>query len=677
MHLMISGITLGLCFSLTSAFAQPMVESNPNDALHLDWLDTSVAPGQNFFGYANGTWQKQNPIPPEYASWSSFSVLDKKIQALIHTMLTNAAANHSAKVGSIEQKVGDFYFSGMDEASIDKLGALPLKPDFDRIEAINNLDDLQKVITDLQMMGVDAIFDFGSMQDFKNSKVMIGAAYQGGIGLPDRDYYLKDDKKFQAIRDAYVKHIAKMFVLLGDKPELADKEAAVVMKIEMILAKASMSQVEQRDPLAIYHVMGLNELKKLTPNFSWPRYFNAIGQGKIKSINMAMPAFFQTINEQLTLIPINDWKIYLRWHLIDAYASYLSKPFVDQNFQMASMLSGAKKLLPRWRRVVNTENSILGFAIGKLYVEQYFPAESKKQVKEILGNIRRALENDLQTLSWMTPATRKAALKKLSLIEERVGYPNKWWDYSKLFIDRGPYVLNVMRGSKFYIQRELNKIGKPVDRSEWGMTPQTINAYYDPSMNNINLPAGILQAPFFDPNAPAAVNYGAIGFVIGHELTHGFDDQGAKFDGYGNLKNWWTAEDLKKFEAATDCIVNQFSQYKVDGDLPIQGKLVVGEATADLGGLTLAYRAFRSSKAYKEAKVVDGFTPEQQFFLGAAHVWANNIRPEQERNQATTDPHPPMMYRVNGTLANMPQFQEAFGLKSPSPMINANRCVIW
>ena len=343
---------------------------------------------------------------------------------------------------------------------------------------------------------------------------------------------------------------------------------------------------------------------------------------------------------------------------------------------MASFITGTEKLLPRWKRVVKTENGALGFAIGKMYVDKYFPPSSKKEALEILNDIRQALQQDLKTLSWMTPETRQAALKKLALMEERVGYPDKWRDYSTLTIDRGPFVLNVARANEFLTKRDLKKIGKPVDRSEWAMTPQTINAYYDPSMNNLNIPAGILQPPFFDPKAPAAVNFGAIGFVMGHEMTHGFDDQGAQFDGHGNLKNWWTEADLKKFKAATNCIVEQFSNYKVNGD-PVQGKLVVGEATADLGGLTLAYHAFHNSKYYKNAKTIDGMTPDQQFFLGAAHVWALNIRPEQARNLLTTDPHPPMQYRINGTLANMPQFQAAFSSALKGVMLNKNRCVIW
>jgi putative endopeptidase len=653
------------------------VASDPISTLHLDWRDTQVSPGTDFYTYTNGMWLKQNPVPPEYAVWSSISILQQENLKKIHKILLQAEADKTAKPGSIAQKVGDFYFSGMDEASINKLGLDPLKPELARIAGMTSFQDLQLVITELQGIGVDVLFAFGNMQDFKDSTKMIGAASQSGLGLPNRDYYLKDDKKFQAIRSAYVQHMSKIFVLLSDSPAEAEKEAKVVMDIETKLAKASMSDIEQRDPHAVYHIMTRQELSKLTPNFSWPRYFSDVGLPNLNSINVGMPKFFKTMDNLLVSVSVDDWKSYLRWHLMDSFVPYLSQPFVDQNFWFTSQLTGAKTLLPRWKRVLNTEEGALGFAIGKLYVEQYFPSADKKNVENMLSSIRDVLQKDIQTLPWMTPATRAAALKKLAMMEVRVGYPDKWRDYSKLTVDRGPYVLNVIRATKFLIARNLNKIGKPVDRSEWSMTPQTINAYYDPSMNSINIPAGILQPPFYDPSAPASINYGAIGYVMGHEMTHGFDDQGAQFDGNGNLKDWWTANDLTKFKKATHCIVTQFSKYKVDGDMSVQGKLVVGEATADLGGATLAYRAYKNSDAYKNAKTIDGLTPEQQFFLSAAHVWATNIRPEQARNLVTTDPHPPAKYRVNGTLANMPEFQKAFGLPDSSLMVNGTRCVIW
>ncbi|MGC1182131.1 M13 family metallopeptidase [Legionella sp.] len=648
-----------------------------DNALHMDWLDPTISPAQDFYTYANGNWQKNNPIPPEYSSWGSFNSVSEKMQTLIHQMLIAIAANTKVKQGSIEQKVGDFYFSGMDEGSINQLGIKPLQVEFDRINALKNLTDLQNEIAHLHQIGINVFFGFCSMQDYKNSKKMIATVVQGGLGLPNRDYYLQDKAKFKQIREAYVAHMTKMFELLGDAPQKAATAANTVMKLETQLAQVSMSPVEQRNPHAIYHIMDQEQLAQITPGFSWPAYFAAMGQNNLKSINVAMPDFFKALGTQLNNVPLHDWQIYLRWHLIDDLASYLSKPFVDENFKMLTALTGTEKILPRWKRVVATENGALGFAIGKMYVDRYFSAAAKQQALDILKNIRFVLREDISNLAWMKPETRQAALKKLDLMEERVGYPSKWWDYSSLKIDRGSYVLNVIRANQFLIKRDLDKIGKSIDRSEWAMAPQTVNAYYDSSMNNLNIPAGILQAPFFDPKAPAAVNYGAIGFVMGHEMTHGFDDQGGQFDGNGNLKNWWTPSDLVKFKAATQCIIDQFSHYAVNEDMYVQGKLVVGEATADLGGITIAYRAFHHSNAYKNAKTIDGMSPDKQFFLGAAHVWAMNIRPQQLQNQVTTDPHPPAKYRVNGSLANIPQFQSAFNLPDGSSMVNKQRCVIW
>ncbi len=660
-----------LCYSLGFA-----ASSTRSEALHLDWIDNKIDPGDDFFNYANGNWLKKNPIPSAYASWGVFYVLQEKNQKLIRELLLSASKDKEAKPDSILQKIGDFYYSGMDEALINKTGLQPLQAEFDSIQAIKNIKDLQRVITHLQSIGVNALFNFSSMQDFIDSKKMIGAISQGGLGLPDRDYYLEKNSKFEKIRQAYRQHIAKMLELIGTKPEEAQTAAKSILSLETILAKASLSQTAQREPQAIYHMMDLNDLEKRYPQFAWKRYFSDFAQPELKQINVAMPIFFKTVNEQLANQPLATWKNYLRWQLISSFAPYLSTAFVEENFHMTSILSGKKTLLPRWQRVINTENEVLGFAIGKLYVERYFPPAAKEQVLDILHTIRETLQHDLQTLTWMTTLTRQAALEKLALIEERVGYPDKWWDYSNLKVDRSPYVVNIIRGNRFLIKRDLSKIAKPIDHSEWAMTPQTINAYYDPSMNNINLPAGILQPPFFDPAAPAALNYGAIGFVIGHEITHGFDDQGAKFDGQGNLKNWWTTEDLQKFTAATACIAQQFSRYKIE-DWPVQGQLVVGEASADLGGLTLAYRAFLRSKAYKEAQTIEGFTPQQQFFLGSAHVWAGLVRPEQARHLLMVDPHPPLKYRVNGTLANMPAFQTAFNIPPSSPMVNTTPCTIW
>ena len=651
----------------------------PN-GLHLGWLDRGADPAKDFFTFANGGWQKQNPIPPAYSRWGTFSVLVKQNQEVIRQILEDAAQDARARPGSDERKVGDFYASGMDEKAIDAAGVEPLRPELERIGAMKGPADLRKELAHLQQMGVSALFDFGQMQDFKDSTKVIGAASQGGLGLPDRDYYLEDDPKFRQVRDAYVAHVAAMFELMDDGNATAQAEARTVMDIETRLARASMPRVDQRKPENVYHPMDLRALEGVMPGFSWSGYFADVGHPEITSINLAMPEFFKAMNADLSAVPLDAWKTYLRWHLLHAFAPYLSRPFVDEHFRLTKALTGAQELLPRWQRVVGAEDAALGFAVGKLYVEKKFPPSSRKAVLRILHGIRDALKADLATLAWMSPATRKAALEKLDLMGERIGYPDRWRDYSALRVDRGPYVLNVMRANAFLQRRELAKIGKPVDKDEWSMTPQTVNAYYDPSMNNINFPAGILQPPFFDPKAPAAVNEGALGFVMGHEMTHGFDDQGARFDGHGNLlpePGWWTAADFEKFKAATDCISDHFSRYTVDGDLHVQGKLVTGEATADLGGLTLAWRAFQASPASRQEKAVDGFTPAQQFFLGAAHVWAMNIRPEEARRLVTIDPHPPAVDRVNGTVANMPAFQEAFHVPAGSPMVNADRCVIW
>jgi putative endopeptidase len=672
MRFLIGFFAIGLsCGSLVSQTLVPK-----SDALHLDWLDTHIKPRDNFYAYANAGWQKSHPIPPQYATWGTFSLLHEAIQKKIQQMVIDASKNRTAQPGSIEQKVGDFYFSGMDEPSIEQLGTTPLQDDFQRIEAVNDEQGLQAVITYLQQMGVDVCFGFGSMPDFMNSKERIGTAVQGGLSLPNRDYYLKKDVKFKKIRVAYLQYITKMFQLLGESLVDATAAANVVMRIETDLAKASLSQIEQRDPHAIYHIKEVAQFNAITPHFSWDRYLLAIGHPDIKHMNMGMPGFFKAFNQLLETVSLHDWKIYLRWHLLDSFAPFLSTPFVHQQFMMSSAITGTKELLPRWKRVIATENGALGFAMGRLYVEQYFPSTSKQKVLQMVQNIHQVLRTDLQTLRWMTPTTRAAAIRKIDRMEERVGYPEQWWDYTDLTIDRGPYVLNVKRANQFLNKRDLDKIGKPIDEKEWAMTPQTVNAYYDPSMNQINIPAGILQPPFFDPNAPAAVNYGAIGFVIGHEMTHGFDDEGSQFDANGNLKNWWTQDDLKKFKTSTQCIAKQFSNYKV-GSMAVQGPLVVGEATADLGGVVLAYRAFHASSDYKTAKKIHGFTPDQQFFLGVAHVWAANTRLEQARHLITVDPHPPMMYRVNGTLANMMEFQRAFGITGPSSMVHEHRCLIW
>ncbi|HET7586667.1 MAG TPA: M13 family metallopeptidase [Gammaproteobacteria bacterium] len=660
-----------------AVYAAPGSSNATSDGFNPADLDRSVKPGEDFFQFANGGWREAHPIPPAYSRWGTFNVLHQTNQKRIREILEEAAASADAPEGSIQQKIGDFYASGMDVKGINAAGLKPLKPEFERIDAISNLKELQAELVRLQNMGVDALFGFGQMQDFKDSSQVIGVADQGGLGLPDRSYYLKKDDKSAKLRAAYVDHVADMLMLYGMDKNASEEGAQAIMDIETTLAKASMTRVERRDPDAIYHPTSIRKLEKLTPDFSWQRYFTLVDLPQVESINVTNPKFFKTLNEALTEVPLDEWKVYLRWHLLNRAAPYLSEPFVKKDFEFSSKLTGAKELKPRWERVASAEDRAIGFAVGKIFVDKYFSPQSKKRVTEILNDVESALRDDIMTLDWMSTETKKQALKKLSMITEKIGYPEKWRDYSGLKIDRGPYVLNVLRAAEFETARQLDKIGKPVDRSKWQMTPQTVNAYYDPSMNEIVFPAGILQPPFFNPNAPSAINYGAVGAVMGHEISHGFDDQGSRFDGEGNLRNWWTDEDLKRFKANSQCISDHFSTYTVAGGKHVQGDLVTGEAIGDLGGLTLAYKAYEASDARDHAASVDGFTPEQLFFLGFAHVWASNIRPERVQLQVTVDPHPPARYRVNGTVANMPQFQKAFNLPDSSPMVNDHVCKIW
>jgi len=671
--------TAAFCVALGLALANGVAATEDSaasiSALRASWMDSSVDPLRDFFLHANGKFIRDNPIPAAYSSWGQAQMLNDRNQDQIHGLLQAAAANKAVVPGSEEQKIGDFYASGMDEAGVEKAGIEPLRPELARIAALRQPADLTAALAHLQLIGVDAAFGLGQMQDFSDSTKVIAMAAQGGLGLPDRDYYLKDDAQYVAIRKSYEEHIARMFQLLGDAPPAATASAHAVMALETRLASASMPVEEQRDPHAIYNMRDLAALHREAPAIDWPRYLAAQGVPQLQQLNLAMPKFFSALSHEMTATPMAQWRDYLRWQLVHRFAPYLSKAFVDENFRYVQAVRGTKELLPRWRRVLNAANGALGFAVGHEYVKHYFPPEARNQVVDILHGVREALRADLQTLSWMSPETRTKALEKLALMEERVGYPDVWRDYSKLEIDRGPYVLNVLRSNVFDNQRELAKIGKPVDRSEWAYPPQVINAYYDPSMNNINFLAGILQPPFFDPTGPASYNYGAIGSVIGHEITHGFDDEGSQFDGHGNLVNWWTKEDNEKFQVGVNCIADQFSGYTVDGGLHLKGKLVAGEAIADLGGVLLAYRAFQASPGYAKTPVLGGLNPDQQFFLGFGQVWGEDVRPEQARMWAASDPHPPNNFRVNGTLANVAQFARAFGAGAGA--VDAKRCVIW
>jgi putative endopeptidase len=669
---------LFVAFSLT--LARPAGETTEHGFDFSD-LDRTANACVDFNQFANGGWKAKNPIPAAFPSWGSFNVLAEHNRDVLHEILEDAAKNTGAAPGSNEQKVGDFYATCMDTSTIDAEGSKPLAPEFDRIAAIKDRAGLQEEFVHLQSIGINAPFEVGSIQDFKNSSQVIGELDQHGLGLPDRDYYTKEDEKSKETRAKYVAHVAKMFELLGDSADTAAAESKTVMDMETALAQASQTRVERRNPDNIYHKMSLAQIKTLAPHLDWDDYFTATTLAGKGDIDVLSPDFFKELDKQFTDVSLADWKTYLRWHLINATAADLSTPFVDEDFEFkGKTLLGTKENLVRWKRCVRYTDRALGEGLGQVYVKKTFTPEAKAHALEMVQNLEAALKDDISTLPWMSEATRQQALVKLEAYAKKIGYPDKWRDYSKLTIDRGPYIENALRAHTFEYNRDLAKVGKPLDRTEWGMTPPTVNAYYNPPMNEIVFPAGILQPPFYDPHADDAYNYGGIGAVIGHEMTHGFDDEGNKFDKDGNLKNWWTPEDKKNFDARAACIVNQFDGYEVEKGLHENGKLVSGESIADLGGLTIALAAYRKSLEGKpKPPVIDGFTPEQRFFLGYAHVWATNMRPEFARLLTNVDPHPLPQFRVNGPLSNMPAFAKAYHCKPGDPMVRPpkERCQIW
>jgi putative endopeptidase len=656
--------------------AEDKTDSSGFDVSH---MDKTCKPCDDFFQYVNGNWLKNNPIPPEYPMWGSMVIVSDNNQKQLRGILEEAAANKTAAAGSNERKIGDFYATCMDTGSIDTQGAKSLDAEFAQIAKLGGKDSIPALVGHLDSEGVGSPFAFASTQDLIDSTKVIGEADQSGLGLPDRDYYTRTDDDSKKLRAQYLKHVITMFTLLGDSPEKSAAEANTVLAIETSLANASMTNVQLRDPAIQYHVMNIAQLEALTPHFSWKKYFESAGHSELKEINIAQPDFFKEMDKQIGARPLGDWQVYFRWHLIHRTAATLSDPFVQENFDFnARILAGSKELRPRWKRCSLATDMYLGEALGQVYVAKYFPPEAKAQVLDMVHNLIAALNDDIPTLSWMSPETKKAALAKLQAFNVKIGYPDNWRDYSALKVDRGAYVLDVLRASQFETARDLNKIGKPVDRSEWGMTPPTVDAYNNPQLNEIVFPAGILQPPFFDPHRDAAFNYGAMGAIIGHEITHGFDDQGAKFDPQGNMKNWWTENDLKEFESHGDCVAKQFDGYVVEGDLHMNGKLVEGESIADLGGLTIAYAAYQKYLRGKPGEAdANGFTPEQRFFLGFADAWRSSMRPELAKLQANTDPHPLPKFRANGSISNMAEFAKAFGCKKGDPMVRGDMCKIW
>src|SRR5436190_542912 len=676
-------VTFFFCLLSLGAQTAPQIEKNP-PPLDPQNMDTSVKPQDDFFMYADGGWIKRTEIPPEYSRWGGFNELIERNNDALHTIAEEAVnTDVDPRLAPEVQKVGDYYASGMDEKTIEAVRTKPLEDEFKSIDAIKDRNDLLKAVAHLHTIGVDALFDFTSGQDAKDSAREIAQAVQGGLGMPDRDYYTKTDEASKKLRDQYVDHVAKMLTLLGAPAAIASDHAKKILALETKLAEASRTQVQLRDPQKNYNRMPLRHLQDLTPDWNWSDYFKSIDLLEPGDVNVHQPGFFKAADQVFKSTPLDDWKAYLRWHLINAAAQELSKDFVDEDFNFNQrILHGTEKIKPRWKRVIASSDGAIGEALGKLYVAFYFPPEAKARALELVNNLKEALADRIKTLDWMDEPTKQEALKKLAAMRVKIGYPDKWLDYSLLPIDRGPFVLNAMRAAKFETTRELNKIGKPVDPTEWGITPPTVNAYYNPNMNEIVFPAGILQPPFFYANADDAVNYGGIGAVIGHEMTHGFDDQGRQFDATGNLRDWWSPESAKAYVERSKAIVAQYSGYEPLPGLHINGELTQGENIADIGGVRISYMALQKAldknPGGREQKI-DGLTPEQRFFLSFAAMWKSKQRDEDLKLRLNTDPHSPARYRVDGPLSNLPEFQKAFGIPDGSPMARAanKRVNIW
>ena len=655
----------------------PPAQPKEIPSFDLNALDRTASPCADFYQFACGNWVAHNPIPPDQPAWGRFAELAERNRDVLHAILEKAAAPNPGR-DAVQQKIGDYYYSCMDESAINQKGLAPLKPYLDAIDAIRDKDQLPQALADLHRRGVNAFFRFGSDQDFKDASQEIAETDQGGLGLPERDYYLKTDKKSEQIRQDYVAHIQKMLELLGEPAPQAAADAATVLKLETDLAKASLPVVDRRDPQKIYHKMSTTQLQSLDPAFTWSQYLVAVQAPPITSLNVAVPQFLQGMNAVLSSTSLDDIKTYLRWQLVHAAAPVLPTVFEDENFNFyGKELTGQKEQRARWKRCVRYTDSDLGEALGQPYVKETFPPDAKARTLKMVQALEIALGEDIQRLSWMSDATKKQALDKLHEIANKIGYPDHWRDYSKLDIVRGDALGNSLRANSFEFNRQLNKIGKPVDRKEWLMSPPTVNAYYDPQMNDINFPAGILQPPFFSNSIDDAVNFGAIGAVIGHELTHGFDDQGRQFDGKGNLRDWWTPQDAKRFEQRAQCIVNEYDNFTAVDDMHVNGKLTLGENTADNGGLRISRMALENTLAGKDVPPVDGFTPDQRFFIGWGQIWCENMSNELLRLQVTTDPHSPPKDRVNGVVRNMPEFEKAFQCKPQSPMVSKDACRVW
>jgi endothelin-converting enzyme/putative endopeptidase len=654
----------------------PLSQLPYSPSLDLTSMDRAVDPCADFFHYACGAWVKKNPIPPDEARWDVYSKLTYDNEQFLWGILGEAARKQDRTAN--EQKIGDYFHACMDEDAIGKAGAAPLEAELGAIAHLGSIRGLAALVASEQLAGAETLFGFGSNQDFEDSERVIAFAVAGGLGLPDRDYYVTDDAKMREMREKYVAHVGRMFELLGDDAKTAAAEAATVMAIETALAKASLTRVEQRDPHNLFHKMTLEQVKGLTPSFDWDAYLATTGLGGVAIANVTEPAFFKELEQQLGSQSLANWKTYLRWHLVHSRAPYLSSKFVEENFAFyGKTLNGIDQLQPRWKRCVRYVDRDLGEALGQVFVAKTFGPEVKAKTVEMTRQIEEAMATEIRDLPWMGAETKVQALLKLVTLVNKIGYPDKWRDYSSVRIAPDDFAGDVARAAIFEMHRDLAKIGKPVDRSEWGMTPPTVNAYYNSQMNDINFPAGVLQPPLFDFKLDDAPNYGNTGATIGHELTHGFDDEGRQFDAKGNLQDWWTKKDAAAFEERTACVVDQYAQYTVIDDIKINSKLTLGEDVADLGGTLLAYIAWKNATRGQDLQPIDGFTPDQRFFIGMAQWACGDERPESKRVHAVTDPHSPLEYRINGVVSNMPEFAHAFACKAGQPMVRAKVCRIW
>jgi putative endopeptidase len=664
----------------TPATAAPAQAFFAPHGFDLSAMDTSVKACDDFYRFAVGKWRDTHPLPAQYSRYGRFEELAERNREVLHQILEQDAAMTNAKPGSAEQKVGDFYAACMNEAAVETAGITPIQPELERINGISDRASLIAELNRLHTEGFAPLFRIGGQNDQKNSKMIIASLGTGSIGLPDRDYYLRDDPRFKTIREQYVAHVARMLTLSGESADQASADSQKILALETKLAAAQLPRVELRIPENTYHPTPVAELASMAPAVDWPNYLHGLGVSTT-TVNVSQPKYIQTVSQLLTEVPMDDWKALLRWQVVDGAAPTLTKAFVDEDFNFGGrILSGTKEPQERWKRCVRAADFSIGQLLGQEYVRRNFTPEAKAKMNSLIDNLIGALREDIPTLTWMGPETKAAALGKLAAFRRRIGYPDKWRDYSALTISRASYSANAQAARAWAYHHNIERIGHPDDPNEWGgFTPPTVNASYNPPQNNITFPAGILQPPFFDPNADDAYNYGGIGTVIGHEMTHGFDDQGAKYDAEGNLRNWFTPEDLKNFQARTDCVANEYSEFNVAAGININGKLVNGESVADLGGATIALRAYEKSLEGKQRATIDGFTPEQRFFLGFAQVWGENMSPQEATRRALTDPHAQGPFRVNGTVQNMPEFWKAYDCKDADKMVRdaSKRCAIW